>query len=353
MPLKKNLFLKCLIACWISVCLGENIQDQQFYNETIPLILSEQSSIHIVQHHFWLVFDEKQKMLLDERYCFHARERVRPKQINIVKPKETVVVNSDLIVIWCLNQYYHFLIETLPTIYSLYINSIFGLYPNSTILFTDDLPHKTAINIMSVLKIDLKTTKYILANQGTKYVTGKNHKLIIPTKSRLLSPPYGPIHDTKMYLIQSLGNRVPYVKYPVDQVYISRLGYRRNALNESALLFILQKHIKLKVIYHIESLTISDQIALFSNASLIIAPHGAALTNMIFCNKKEVAIVELSGKSHTGNFNNDAFSLGLRKHVAIWTNNTGDQLDLIFNPDEVADTIFMYLKSVNHTIHIL
>ncbi|MBD1921548.1 glycosyltransferase family 61 protein [Microcoleus sp. FACHB-831] len=35
----------------------------------------------------------------------------------------------------------------------------------------------------------------------------------------------------------------------------------------------------------LESLSVSDQAALFSSAQVVIAPHGAGLSNVVFCNR--------------------------------------------------------------------
>ena len=36
-------------------------------------------------------------------------------------------------------------------------------------------------------------------------------------------------------------------------------------------------------VYHMEDLSVEEQISLFNSAEKIIAPHGAGLVNMVFC----------------------------------------------------------------------
>jgi capsular polysaccharide biosynthesis protein len=63
------------------------------------------------------------------------------------------------------------------------------------------------------------------------------------------------------------------------RLYISRADApRRHLLNEEQ----LARRLNLEVVT-LTGLTIAEQARLFSEANLIVAPHGAALTNLIFC----------------------------------------------------------------------
>ncbi|MEQ8926727.1 MAG: glycosyltransferase family 61 protein, partial [Fulvivirga sp.] len=44
--------------------------------------------------------------------------------------------------------------------------------------------------------------------------------------------------------------------------------------------------------YYLEDLSFHDQVALFNQVDLVIAPHGAGLSNILFCHEK-VKIIEL------------------------------------------------------------
>lgn len=66
-------------------------------------------------------------------------------------------------------------------------------------------------------------------------------------------------------------------------IFISRSKARyRRITNEDALLESLHK--KGFVAYCLEDLSICDQVTLFNNAQVIIGPHGAGWSNLIFCN---------------------------------------------------------------------
>jgi capsular polysaccharide biosynthesis protein len=75
------------------------------------------------------------------------------------------------------------------------------------------------------------------------------------------------------------------------RIFISRSKalYRR-IRNETDLMNFLSK--KGFVAFHLEDLSIYDQAALFNNAEIIIGPHGAGWTNLIFC-KPGTKIIEI------------------------------------------------------------
>lgn len=81
------------------------------------------------------------------------------------------------------------------------------------------------------------------------------------------------------------------IKQTSKYVFISRINanYRRIS-NEFALMQVLNK--KGFVSYRLEELSVSQQANLFNNAEVIIGPHGAGWTNLIFCDTK-TKIVEI------------------------------------------------------------
>ncbi|MCT7959554.1 tetratricopeptide repeat protein [Laspinema sp. D1] len=69
---------------------------------------------------------------------------------------------------------------------------------------------------------------------------------------------------------------------PIDKIYISRRGTRiRRFVNEYEVSTLLESYGFKTVI--LESLSIQEQITLLARAKMIVAPHGAGLTNTIFC----------------------------------------------------------------------
>lgn len=81
--------------------------------------------------------------------------------------------------------------------------------------------------------------------------------------------------------------------YPSKRLYLSRSRARR-VLNENELHPILEKF---NFEYVSEGLSFTEQVDLFSQAEVIVGPHGAAFTNMIWC-QKSVKILEFFAPSY-------------------------------------------------------
>ena len=78
--------------------------------------------------------------------------------------------------------------------------------------------------------------------------------------------------------------------YP-ERIYISRTqANHRRVLNETEIMEQLKPYGFVSI--QLESLSFVDQITLFANARIIVAPHGGGLTNTVFC-RAETIIIEL------------------------------------------------------------
>ena len=90
-----------------------------------------------------------------------------------------------------------------------------------------------------------------------------------------------------------------------ERIYITRKNCAyRNLINEIDVINKLKK-INFRVV-DLDSLTILEQIKLFSNAEIIVAPSGSALTNIVFCNPG-TKVLEISPQynfSYEDNFKN-------------------------------------------------
>jgi len=122
-----------------------------------------------------------------------------------------------------------------------------------------------------------------------------------------------------------------------SKIYISRrLAKARRMLNEEELEFELVN--RGYEIFFLEDQPISFQILLFRNAEIIVSPHGAGLTNLVFC-KKGTKIIEIFTSKHleASMFNNSAIR-GLSYNFLVFEslNNNGDY---IVNVNEITSFI--------------
>jgi len=92
------------------------------------------------------------------------------------------------------------------------------------------------------------------------------------------------------------------------RVYISRENaIGRRVVNEENLMDMLSNYGFEK--YRLEDRMVSENIQLFSNADMIVAPHGAGLTDILFCN--DCTVVELFGSRENNAYELLCQDLGL------------------------------------------
>ncbi|NEP83002.1 MAG: glycosyltransferase family 61 protein, partial [Okeania sp. SIO3B3] len=80
-----------------------------------------------------------------------------------------------------------------------------------------------------------------------------------------------------------------------ERIFISRkLASWRRVVNEDEVVSFLAKFGFISIT--LESLTVAEQAALMSKVKVIVAPHGAGLTNLVFCNSESKVIEIFSPK---------------------------------------------------------
>jgi capsular polysaccharide biosynthesis protein len=81
-----------------------------------------------------------------------------------------------------------------------------------------------------------------------------------------------------------------------ERIYISRAAARRRRVtNEAEVATTLKAHSFTEV--RLEELNWREQISVFRQAKLIVAPHGAGLANLIFC-QRGTRVIELFSRSY-------------------------------------------------------
>lgn len=174
------------------------------------------------------------------------------------------------------NNYYHYLVEFAARIFMLHKLNI---KPDYYIL-----PTKTSFQKEFLNYFDIDISK----------VVGLSENTVIQAK-RLLAPALinnwsanmvrNTIHYQKQYLPHWIGdvyNSFRPNRIGEKNIYISRklARYRKVINEESIIAYLLSKNFE---VHYLENYSVEQQIHLFNQCSVLIAPHGAGLINMCFC----------------------------------------------------------------------
>jgi hypothetical protein len=131
-------------------------------------------------------------------------------------------------------------------------------------------------------------------------------------------------HYQKKYLPSWISNvyrnKIQNKKYGQNKIYISRLFAKyRKIENEDEIINMLKN--KGYGIYHLENMLVKDQIELFSNALIVLGPHGAGFSNILFCPQHTLICELFSEYYHDSSFKILANALDLKYHYVIGKTN--------------------------------
>ena len=137
-------------------------------------------------------------------------------------------------------------------------------------------------------------------------------------------------------LLNSSINHFMYDNYLGSRkVYISRrLAKARKMLNEVELEMQLMDR-GFEIVF-LEKLSIASQIQLFKNAKVIVSPHGAGLTNLVFCEKGTVVIEIFTSRHLESSMYNNAAIKGLIYNYIVF-DSVNKRGDYIVNVPEIID----------------
>lgn len=92
--------------------------------------------------------------------------------------------------------------------------------------------------------------------------------------------------------------QIPATTLPRNRIYVSRSG-RRRIINEAELINLLKKY-DFEIIQDTPR-SVAEQIAIYRRASFIVGPHGASLTNLLWC-EPDAQLLELFSATYTPGF---------------------------------------------------
>lgn len=187
------------------------------------------------------------------------RQRFLPRLNRI--PQETVSLIAD-----GHGNYYHWMLDVLPRLAALGPD---GLSKRHYLACQDHPFHRQTFDLLQI------PSNARTAATGLQFYTAP--ELLIPLK------PLGVSQENVRFVRDLLMERTGMANSPVagERIYISRRhANSRRVLNEDELEPLLKKH-RFRTCY-LEQLSLKEQMLLFHGAEAILAPHGAAWTNLIF-----------------------------------------------------------------------
>jgi len=102
-----------------------------------------------------------------------------------------------------------------------------------------------------------------------------------------------------------------------EQIYVSRVGFRRSFPWEGELIKVLTEALPRLRVIEGHRLTLNQQVDLFSRAELVIGTHGAGLSNIVF-SPTSTRIVEIGSSSNFGDHFWRLSSLRKQQYSLVW-----------------------------------
>ncbi len=134
-----------------------------------------------------------------------------------------------------------------------------------------------------------------------------------------------------------------------ERLYISRRGaHHRRLLNEAALLELLEP-LGFRAV-ELEALTLTEQITLFAQAKVIVAPHGGGLTNSIFC-APGTTVIELMAPSYIRQYYwAISHHLGLQHYLITGVAPSCLPIHQLMYPSPLIEDIWLDLAALKHAL---
>ena len=134
-----------------------------------------------------------------------------------------------------------------------------------------------------------------------------------------------------------------------ERLYISRRNaHHRRLLNEAAVLELLEP-LGFRAV-ELETLTLSEQITLFAQAKVILAPHGGGLTNTIFC-APETVVVEFAAPSYIRHYYwAISHHLNLNHYFVKGVASTCPPLHQLMYPSALVEDIWLDLNALKNAL---
>ncbi len=228
-----------------------------------------------------LMLNERALLSIDKKVLI--KESIKSFLLNFKKKKtEEKIILSTL---WDQN-YFHWTLEVLPKL----IAAQSFIEKNNIKIVISPIKHQYQKEWLDMLGI--KKSCFEVANGSREFLSGA---YIFNFHRK-----YGRSHAKTLGLVSQLAKKIrpSELQTKEKKIYITRNdARRRSVINEQEL---LEHIVPLGYeVVQLSGMSVKKQMALFGDVTEIIAPHGAGLTNLIFCNKnRKVKVLEFLPKSN-------------------------------------------------------
>lgn len=229
--------------------------------------------------------------------------------IKFQRQKYCLNISSGILIsnLWWKN-YYHFLFDVALRVAEL--KHVLGDNFNQFTLIVHQQPNSFQKRYLELLGIEEEQ----VLNVGDKSVFVKEMVLLSHRRERYAVSP----NSIQLFkkTILSNKNNIPEEKSLGPRIYISRKkASKRRVKNEQELIFLL-KRFNFEIV-NLEELSIDQQISVFQEARVVVSPHGAGLSNLIF-SKKPIVIELLAGDYwYCGHYMTLSASIGANYYPVI------------------------------------
>lgn len=212
--------------------------------------------------------------------------------------------------------YYHWTAECLPKL--LWLSNEHILEPENVTITLPAEPPSWMTQSLEILGFD----EYTEVEKGV--ITAK--EMIVPSGSEPSPEECRWFRDRALDGIDVSNNRD-------NRIYVSReKANRRRVVNRDEVMAVLSEFGFES--YVLEDLTVLEQAKLFANAEIVVGPHGAGLTNLMY--SRDTAVIELFGPQKKTTYYRLSKSLGFE-----YRSITGKKVspDIYVDPEEIRETL--------------
>lgn len=260
------------------------------------------------------------------------------KQWKIAKPTyydHTVAVLSTS---GC-HVYYHWIMDVLPRYNLLKLAGCLDQID----YFVLDLYARLPFQIETLKMLNIDESRIINSDNYWKFHI-RAKKVVVPS---LIFPNDCPSIETCVFLREMFAESLSKKKH-FRRIYLKRAN-GRTIINEPEVLSLLNKN-NFEIVQP-ETLSVADQALLFSEAEFVIAPHGAGLTNVVFCQPGTKVIDLFSPLWVSPSYGIISNLLGLKYGYLV--GESKKEIKDFYDPKNRAANVPVNIEKLNEMIRIL